>query len=417
MPALPAPTTVRAIPRPHSLDPSSTSAMRVLALTAWYPTADQPNLGVFVVEQMRAVAAHADVELVHLSGVRDLLHPGAEVRSAPLGPGLTAHEVEVRVRMRRRGGLEEGLSEALGALVARLSEEGPPFDLVHVNVRAHNTVPGLAIARELGVPLVYTEHWSRYNAGFDLLPEGERDEVRSAMRDWLNAPALALALPVSEDLGRRLVETFGAPPAKVTAVPNVSADAFRYEGAGPPDGTVRLALAASWHPPKNPAVFVDALERVGAEVRSRLAIDWIGEGPALDAVRGRVDALDGVSVSFPGYLGKDALAERMRDAHLFVHPTDAENLPSVIIESLCSGTPVLSHAVGGVPELVDGSNGRLCPPGDAAALADALTRIAGGDYPFDRAAIATAALGRYSAEAVGRRIHACYLQAVGEVIG
>jgi glycosyltransferase involved in cell wall biosynthesis len=45
----------------------------------------------------------------------------------------------------------------------------------------------------------------------------------------------------------------------------------------------------------------------------------------------------------------------------------------VIPQALAVGTPVVGSNVGGIPELVrDGETGRLVPPGDAGALADAI---------------------------------------------
>lgn len=48
-----------------------------------------------------------------------------------------------------------------------------------------------------------------------------------------------------------------------------------------------------------------------------------------------------------------------------------------LLEAMAAGLPVVATGVGGSPEVVvDGVTGLLVPPGDAAALADALTRLA-----------------------------------------
>src|SRR5207245_6495918 len=56
----------------------------------------------------------------------------------------------------------------------------------------------------------------------------------------------------------------------------------------------------------------------------------------------------------------------------------SEAIPQVIPQALAVGTPVVASTVGGSPELIrDGENGRLVPPGDAKALADAVLAMLG----------------------------------------
>lgn len=58
-----------------------------------------------------------------------------------------------------------------------------------------------------------------------------------------------------------------------------------------------------------------------------------------------------------------------------VYPTKADNCPLVPLEAMSSGMPVISTAVGGVPELVvDGETGYLVAPGDADGFAEAIRR-------------------------------------------
>jgi glycogen synthase len=51
----------------------------------------------------------------------------------------------------------------------------------------------------------------------------------------------------------------------------------------------------------------------------------------------------------------------------------------VLLEAMATGAPVVASAVGGVPEIVDGTNGLLFPADDHVALADRLRQILGDD--------------------------------------
>src|SRR5439155_21190689 len=54
-----------------------------------------------------------------------------------------------------------------------------------------------------------------------------------------------------------------------------------------------------------------------------------------------------------------------------------ERGPTLALESMAAGTPVIASARGGIAEIVeDGRNGRLLPPGDFVALAAALAAVA-----------------------------------------
>ena len=65
--------------------------------------------------------------------------------------------------------------------------------------------------------------------------------------------------------------------------------------------------------------------------------------------------------------------------------TGFENGPTVAIESLAVGTPLVVSRVGNLPELVDdGRNGRLVAPGDARELAKVLTDLALEPGQIDR---------------------------------
>ena len=72
----------------------------------------------------------------------------------------------------------------------------------------------------------------------------------------------------------------------------------------------------------------------------------------------------------------------MRTASVVVLPCvvaadgNVDALPTVLLEAMACGLPVVSTALSGIPEIVaDGETGYLVPPGDPAALAAAMRRL------------------------------------------
>ena len=77
-------------------------------------------------------------------------------------------------------------------------------------------------------------------------------------------------------------------------------------------------------------------------------------------------------VTLAGIRTADEIREHLARARAFVLPSFAEGLPVVIMEALALERPVISTAVAGIPELVDGSCGWLIPAGSQDSLVEAM---------------------------------------------
>ena len=94
-----------------------------------------------------------------------------------------------------------------------------------------------------------------------------------------------------------------------------------------------------------------------------------------------------------GFLGPVAdVAPLLRASDIVVQPSHFEALGLSAIEALASGVPVIASSVGGLVEfIVDGENGRLCPPHDPQRLAACLDALLSD--PEERARLASRARG------------------------
>lgn len=147
---------------------------------------------------------------------------------------------------------------------------------------------------------------------------------------------------------------------------------------------------------------IDALALMVRDGR-KVRLDLVGAGPEEEALRARTAALGltGV-VTFHGPLPQGRALGLIKRAAALAAPcvvgTDGnrDGLPTVVLEGLALGTPVVATPVTGIPEaVVDGRTGLLVPEGDVAALAAALGALI--DQPGLRCRLAEA--GRRHVEA------------------
>lgn len=206
----------------------------------------------------------------------------------------------------------------------------------------------------------------------------------TAMLSRKLAPAGAV-VAVSDFNRRFLAKTVGPDIAARTVVVHCGVDVERYSAApaerGSCDGPTLLSVG-SLEEHKGQRHLVDACRLlVGRGHAVRCAI--VGEGPERGRLEQQIAAagLAGV-VTLLGARREDEVVSLLATADIYVQPSvvaadgQMEGIPVALMEALASRLPVVATSISGVPELVhDGDTGWLVPPGDAAALADAVEDV------------------------------------------
>ncbi|MCT0225912.1 glycosyltransferase family 4 protein [Synechococcus sp. CS-1328] len=164
-----------------------------------------------------------------------------------------------------------------------------------------------------------------------------------------------------------------------------------------PHGSLRLLFVGTLSPVKGVDVLVEACARLRRQAQS-YELSLLGSGTDLqvEQLRRKVEDLGlQAQVRFLGPRPRSRLAPFLRSAHVLVVPSRSDPLPTVVLEAMLAGVPVIGSAVGGIPFLLDGGScGALVPPEDSESLAQALADLARS--PARRAALAAAALNRAS---------------------
>jgi colanic acid/amylovoran biosynthesis glycosyltransferase len=123
--------------------------------------------------------------------------------------------------------------------------------------------------------------------------------------------------------------------------------------------------------------------RLLAEREKLFRCEIIGEGPLENELREQVQQ-SGLQncVTFSGARPQSKIRQRLAAANVFVLPSvvdpdgGSDNLPTVIMEAMATGLPVVSTDVGGIPEMIiENETGFLVQPGDAVTLADRIEKV------------------------------------------
>jgi len=355
--------------------------LKLLLVSNLYPTPVEPTRGIFTHQLATRLRAHCDVTVAcPLPWFPDLPLPGtkrwkryAQVPSRYEVDGIEVASPKYLLLPRVSEGLHARLmGMSLGPAIARLHAERR-FDVINAHWLYPDGVAAVGAAARLGLPVVLSALGSDVNVSAT-----EPEKWPQVLRALRAADAITT---VSEALKARLVAE-SIPAERITAILN-GADhglfrtldrvACRRElGLDP---APRLILfVGRLVPIKGVGHLLDAAARLAAK-RADFVVCLLGDGEEREALLAQARALGlGDRVKWMGARPHAEIPRWMGAADVFCLPSLAEGCPNVVLEALFAGRPVVASDTGGIPEMVNATNGVLAPPGDGAALADALDR-------------------------------------------
>jgi glycosyltransferase involved in cell wall biosynthesis len=228
---------------------------------------------------------------------------------------------------------------------------------------------------------IHSRFWRRFQGWAyrrGVLPVSIAQEVtRTFVQEYGRAPTLEIpnAIPT---------ERYAPDPARRAV--------WRSQHAVPRDALV-FTCVAGLRPLKNHRLLLQAFAQAAPQLPDALLL-LVGPPDRLDpAYAESLKALAqelglGQRVRFLG--SRADVPDILRASDVFVLSSDYEGNPLSVLEAMAAGLPVISTAVGGVPELVQhGATGLLVPAGDACSLAEAIAQL--GCDPARRAAMGNTA--------------------------
>jgi colanic acid/amylovoran biosynthesis glycosyltransferase len=208
----------------------------------------------------------------------------------------------------------------------------------------------------------------------------------AAPADVRAAFAEADVVCTNTNYSRRSLLARGCSAEKIRVIPlgydlgefRLSHERRRYR----PDGVLRLITVSRLSAEKGLTHLLDALVRV-ADSGQRVMCTIVGDGPEREALERRVAALGlEARVRFTGVMPRNRVLAEFDQADALVLPsvptaTWEENQACVLQEAMLSRLMVITTRTGGVPESIAPAMQRFAaPPGDPAALADRIRRVA-----------------------------------------
>jgi glycosyltransferase involved in cell wall biosynthesis len=283
------------------------------------------------------------------------------------------------------------------------------IDLIHAHL-TYSAVWSALVSRVTGIPSVASLH---------VAPSATREQKKTAMHRFLTDARDRLmrfvlnrwsraVIMVSDALRKTYLAAGGLREEKLRVVHNgIELERFRRDRAEtrarllrdfdlPHDARIAITVAVL-RPGKGVEVLLDA-----ARLLPELYFVVVGDGSKREEWQNGSPA----NVRWAGYRRDvDAL---LAGGDVFVHPSLDDAFPTVLLEALAAGLPIVASRVGGIPEIVEDSvTGRLVPAGDAQQLANAIRATLA--QPSTRDA-ALAASQRFSTEAWIERLTKVYAE-------
>ncbi len=358
--------------------------------------------GLFIQRQAESLTPFCDVAVIYV-------HPDRDCPNKNEAEFSEENEVRVlRVYYKVSGQANSIVGKALGwwkyyraYLKAIHSVRQFSPDLIHAHVLTRMGVIAWKVCRKQHIPMVISEHWSRY------FPQN--NSYRGWGRRWVTSYIVkkaSLVIAVSEPL-KTAMQQCHLNNANFQVIPNVVDSAvFKPQlTAGKKPIKTFAHISCFEDKSKNISGFLEAIHDL-SKSRDDFQCLLVGEGPDWDSMKAYAGAL-GIIDTFACFTGMKTgtdIAGIMGDADFTVVSSHYETFGTVVIESLYCGTPVVSTSVGIAPAVITGKNGYLVPPDDKNAMIRALNEMLDHCRTFDRAAIHAEISNRFDKETIGRQL-------------
>ena len=345
--------------------------MRILTVSEVYPSADKPQYGVFIKQQMD--------ELKHLGYKVDILMPIRSAHNSNISETCfeDTRVYSVGYRVIR---YELFLKRAAHSVYHQLKQliQDNQYTLLAVHITGDTILKIITdIGKELGIPVVV--HYHGLNVWKEYVNKHRIRELFYACRRASILKKVQAIVGVSDKVCGIVRERIHHIPVR-TVYNGVETQLFYPQMDK--ENVFTIVGVGNLIPIKGFRFLIEAFAHL-YETDKNIRLKILGEG----VERGELEALakaKGASeaITFLGKVPYEQVASEMRCSHLFVLPSYYEALGCVYLEAMACGIPTIGVKGMGIDEIiVDGENGLLVVPQDITSLCERMQSvIRGGQF-------------------------------------
>lgn len=250
-------------------------------------------------------------------------------------------------------------------------------DVIHTHRIKENILGGLAAWRNHHIPSLRTVHGA---------PEQRPPLHKIAKRlilflDWLTGRYIQQTIiAVSPDLANKLKHSFSEKKIKVIEngidIDGTIHDISPGNSKNRNNNNYQIGIVGRLVPVKRVDLFIESAFYL-KQHHPTLNIDFhiYGDGPLNNILQAQIESHQANSyIHLNGHCTK--MTQQLHRLDALLMTSDHEGLPMVLLEAICLYTPIIAHAVGGIPHLLDGGKcGTLVRNHTARAFAEAIINL------------------------------------------
>ena len=362
--------------------------MIVVHFPSWFPDAERPLNGNFILRQIEAAGSVTESIVLH--------HSASEF-DCPMPENVHFHPIHCK---QKRQLIKSYITEFQNII----KEYGKP-DILHLHVALPLGPVAAFLSQKHKIPLVVSEHWSVYQpmnrpslklrekwtlqyvyktaAHVTAVSRNLLDNIAATVPAAAKKPQTVVGNVVDTTLFALKDNTLQNEKKQILHVSTLDNDAKNIMG-------ILRAVNKLWQRRK------DFELNIVHDFRNILAETYVRE-------RGLESA-----VHFLGRKTSQEIAEMLRHSDFFLLFSNYENQPCVLLEAFSTGTPAVTTPVGGIPEFTNPDNAVIVSPRDEAQLIEKLDFMLDNSQNFQPAAIREQVLGICSPKTIADKWNEIY---------